>query len=103
MTERGRLISDKTGVTIGMFAVMSAALVMVGVYIQKVDTLVKQMSVVQNDLTAIRVRLGIPPSRETVAAMEVREGKVIALPDAIAWPQTLRRQTPRRAATSVPE
>lgn len=97
-----RIITDKTGMTIGLFAILSASLVTVGVYVNKVDTLVTQMKEVRTDLTAIRVRLGIPPAREVVAAMEAREGKVIPLSDAISRPPWTPRPTPLQSV-SVPE
>ena len=101
--QRQTILTGATLVPVGVIFILSASLVMVGVYIQKVDTLVKQMTMVQTDLTAIRVRLGIPPSRETVAAMDDREGTVLPLPGATELLLWRRQAPPRRAATSVRE
>ena len=97
------LISEKSVISITLFGVLSAGLVMVGVYINKIDNLEKMkipenFSAVRSDLAVIKLRLGIPISRETADL-----GGESPSPDAKSTPPQRHLAPPRRAATSVLE
>ena len=68
--ERRPFISEKSTISIAVFGTLSAGLVMVGIYINKIDNLEKMkipdnFASIRSDLSVIKMRLGIAVNRES--------------------------------------